>query len=131
MLAAACALVSAASMAVLVQPGVPVSEDAPIRVSAGVGAGFVKNDNGFGVNNLGLGLGFAHNVGYDFEYGVAVSGDFAKLSNARIFTDDMGDKSSGFGVGVDLLARFLPEVAGEFPPRWSFERGLGWLFGRW
>lgn len=115
LLAAVCALLSATTMAVVYQPGAHVSEDAPIRVGAGLGAGLVYTKTGdkgeFGLRNGGLGLSFAHNVGYDFTYGVAVGGGAATLRGGRIF-DDKGNKDgTGFGIDVDLAARFMPEIA--------------------
>lgn len=131
LLAAACALVSAASMAVGFQPGMPVSEDAPMRVSAGLGTSLIANggskgitgEGGFGMNSLGLGLGFAHNVGYDFEYGIAISGDWASFGATRLFTKD-AEKYAGVGVNADLLLRFMPEIAENF--RLGGRLNIGW-----
>lgn len=119
LLTAALALLSAASMAVI-QPGAPTSEDAPMRVSAGLEGSLLTNKQetgdkgGIGLNSASIGLGWAHNVGYDFEYGLAVSGGMAALSNNRLFTDDVGTgdkKMQGFGVNGELLFRFMPEIA--------------------
>lgn len=106
--AAAMALVSMSSTAVVFQPGTPVSEDAPIRVSTGVGTTLVKT-KALGVDNIGVGLGLTHNVGYDFEYGLALGAGYAKPMSGRLFTDDL-DKSQGVGMNVEAMFRFLPEV---------------------
>jgi opacity protein-like surface antigen len=119
---AACALLSAVSMAA-VQPGVPVSEDAPIRVSAGLHGGLMKNEKGFGTDALGLGLSFAHNVGYDFEYGLGLSGDFAAGGKRLFVTEETKDRN-GVRMGVDLMARFMPEVAEKL--HLGGILGLGW-----
>lgn len=108
--AAAVALVSMSSTAVVFQPGTPVSEDAPIRVSTGLGTSLVKSKGGWGLDNAGLGLGFTHNVGYDFEYGLALGAGWAKPMGGRLFTNDL-DKSDGLGTNVEAMFRFLPEVA--------------------
>lgn len=116
LLVAAIALVSASSMANLAQPHVATTEDAPMRVTAGLQGGLLKNDNGFGVNNLGLALGFTHNVGYDFEYGLAVGGNWATPEydrGGRLFMEE-SKKASGVRIETELLARFMPEIADSF-----------------
>lgn len=124
LLVAAWALVSAASMAsVGFQPGAPVSEDAPMRVSTGVGTSFVKTKAGFGVDNIGVGLGFAHNVGYDFEYGIGIGAAYAKPMSARLFKKDL-EKSDGFGTNVEAMFRFMPEIAENF--RLGGRLNIGW-----
>lgn len=103
-------LVSASSMA-LVQPHVPSTEDAPFRVTTGLLGGLIF-EPGFGMNNLGLGIGFSHNVGYDFEYGVAVAGHMA-AHDVRLFQDESKD-ATGFRFEAELMARFMPQVADAF-----------------
>ena len=110
------ALVSTSSMA-LVQPAVPMSEDLPMRVSAGLRGGFHKVSDKFGMRNLGFGVGFAHNVGYDFEYGISVGGDYAAAvrgdKGGNIFVEEYKDNSA-MHMDVELMARFMPELAERF-----------------
>lgn len=113
LMVATVALLSVSSMASLMQPHVPTTEDAPIRVSAGLVGGLVKPKTGFGASNLGLGIGFTHNVGYDFEYGLAIAGNWSSYMDARLFTDDSKD-IAGLGLDVELLARFMPQIADAF-----------------
>jgi hypothetical protein len=112
LLVATVALLSVSSMASLMQPHVPTTEDAPIRVSAGLVGGLIKPTQGFGASNVGLGIGFTHNVGYDFEYGLAVAGSWAGGPN-RVFSKE-AEKTSGLALEVELLARFMPQIADAF-----------------
>ncbi len=113
LLVATIALVSVGGMANLMQPFVPTTEDAPVRVTTGLQGGLIRdNEKNFGVNNLGLGIGFTHNVGYDFEYGLAIGGSWAAGQSGRLFTQPTTDaKISGMRLDVELLARFMPLVA--------------------
>jgi opacity protein-like surface antigen len=118
LLAATIALVSVSSTASLFQPHIATTELAPIRVTAGLQAGMLRDtsaDKKFGLNSAGLGIGFTHNVGYDFEYGLAVGGGWAgpEQSGARLFTDSK-EKIFGARLEAELLARFMPEIADGF-----------------
>jgi hypothetical protein len=129
---AAVALVSASSMASLMQPTVPVSEDAPFRISGGLHSGLVKNDNGMGANDLGAAIGFTHNVGYDFEYGASIGGGWAAPNVSRLFTKDVdiaGKKTHGARMDVELMARFMPELADKFHVGGLLGIGWGHQFG--
>lgn len=130
------ALVSVSSMANLLQPHVAVKEDAPIRISAGAQGGLIISDkdkfgdkNGFGANNIGAGLGFTHNVGYDFEYGLAVSGGWAAWEGVRVTSKDESEKGRGFRLETELLARFMPELADSFRLGGVLGVGYSHLFG--
>lgn len=127
---AVAALVSAASMASVVQPAMPVSESNPVRISAGIVGGLWNGGAvpGFGMSDLGFGLGFAHNVGYDFEYGVAIGGGWA-TTQGKLFTDAAKEKS-GFRLDVELMARFMPEVAESFRLGGALGVGYGRQFGK-
>lgn len=112
LLVASVALMSATSMAGLIQAVKPVSEDAPFRITTGLKSGLLNNDKGTGINNVGLGLGFAHNVGYDFTYGIAVSGDWASMGRDRVFGGEEAEsKNRLWMLDVELSASFMPEVA--------------------
>lgn len=127
---AAVALVSASSMASLLQPTVPVSEDAPFRISGGIHSGLVKNKDGMGANDLGAAIGFTHNVGYDFEYGLSVGGGWAAPHPLRIFMDESDkNKSAGARMDVELMARFMPELAERFHVGGLLGIGFGRQFG--
>lgn len=118
---AACTLIATTVLA-SVQPEVPVSEDAPLRVNAGLFTGLINNDSGFGMDALGIGLGFVSNVGYDFEFGLSVSGNWA-AAGQRIFTSE-AEKNSGMQTNVELMTRFMPEVAEDFHA--GLVLGLDW-----
>lgn len=109
LLVAAFALVSINSIAGLVQPLVPTGEDAPVRINGGLLSGASGSKDGFGVRNAGIGLGFAHNVGYDFSYGMSLAGSWAS-HNSNIFTAS-GKESSGPRMDVELMTRYMPELA--------------------
>lgn len=142
LLVAATALLSVGSMASLMQPHVPTSEDAPMRVSAGVISGMLMGVNneakdgktGFGFNSLGVGIGFTHNAGYDFEWGAAIAGSWAAPAGHqseaayRIFSKD-AEKKQGVRLDVELLARFMPEVADAFRLGGFVTVGYGYNFG--
>lgn len=127
LLVATLALLSVNSMAVLIQPLAPVSEDAPMRVSLAAKSGLIDNTNpalpgsGFGLSNLGGGLGFAHNVGYDFQWGLAASYDWVGLRGGRIFKEN---EPAGSRIAAELSLGFLPEVAEKFHLGGLF--GFGW-----
>ncbi len=109
MLVAAVALLSASSMANLAQSINPTTEENPVRVSTAVKGGAQFSD--FGFRNLGFGLGFAHNIGYDFEYGFGLEGVYTDGQN-NLFSDKAKtDKTSGFGMNAELMTRYMPEVA--------------------
>ncbi len=138
------ALVSAGSIAV-VQPIKPVGEDSPIRIHGGLQGGYngvMKAANtdkmGFGFSNVGLGLGFAHNVGYDFEYGLSISGDWAtapgntsnKGRGTALWSKDATDaKTAGARTNIDLMVRYMPELSERFNAGLAFVGGWGDQFG--
>ena len=107
----AMALFSFNSFASLVQPGNPVDEESGFRVNGGLKSGMWQSGSGFGLSNLGLGIGFAHNVGYDFEWGLSLSGDYAS-HNDRIFTTNTN--TTGFRLDAEIMGRYMPEVAEDF-----------------
>jgi hypothetical protein len=134
LLVATVALLSVGSMAT-VQPGVPVSEDAPIRITTGLGGAlfhrqdiaagvFGANEHKAGVRlaDLSFGLGFAHNVGYDFEYGLGIKTGWAN-PRTGIFTE-AGKDNSGMRLDIELMLRFMPELAEKF--HFGGLLGLGW-----
>lgn len=130
LLLASLAMVSMVSNASLMQPHVAVSEDAPVRVTAGLQGGFLRNaeEKKMGVNNMGLGLGFAHNVGYDFEYGLALAGNWATPEFGRLFTPAT-EKASGVRLDVELLARFMPQITESIRLGGYVSVGYGSQFG--
>lgn len=146
LLLATVGLISASSMAVLMQPGTPTTEEAPMQFSVGGNTGIivpeVNGETKFGINNLSGGIGFTHNLGYDFEYGLGVKAGWAapgsageKKYAARIFTDDTNDladpakKRDGFRLDVELMARFMPELAEKFHLGAVLGAGWGMQFG--
>ncbi len=116
------ALVSTTSVADLVQPGIPGNEDAPLRVSGGALTGLSGTKDGFGFRNVGAGLGIAHNVGYDFDYGISIAGNWAS-SNNRIFTEKAKGTEGG-RLDVELMTRYMPELAEKFHA--GLVISLGW-----
>lgn len=109
---AAFALISTTSIADLVQPGVPGNPEEPLRVSGGIITSASGVNGGFGLRNLGAGLGIAHNAGYDFTYGISVAGSWAS-HNSTIFTD-RGKGTEGGRLDVELMTRYMPELAEKF-----------------
>jgi hypothetical protein len=112
LLFAAAALVATGSMATIFQPNIPISEDAPLRISTGLSHGFFKPDTGFGPLKHSLGLGILYTPGYDFNIGGSVAGGVAAGGN-RLYTD-AAKEEYGFRIDVELMASFLPEVAEGF-----------------
>ncbi|HXW53314.1 MAG TPA: hypothetical protein VEL47_04320, partial [Myxococcota bacterium] len=123
LLMAAVAFLSVGSLANLIQPAGPVSEEAPLRISIAGTTGLIKNANGYGLNNLGGGIGFAHNVGYDFQWGLAASWSWANVSQKRILVESE-DTKPGNRLDVELIAAFMPEIAEHLYVGGIF--GLGW-----
>jgi len=131
LLMAAVALLSMSSTASLIQPSYPPSEDTPYRVAIGLKSGLVKNPNGTGVNNIGGGIGFTHNVGYDFFWGLAASYDWASLGHNRVFGGNEHETGyAGSRIEVELSLGFMPEVAERFHVGGLFGFGWGHLFNK-
>lgn len=114
------AMISTNSMAYLLQPAIPAKEDAPMRLTVGGQMGLVTRPEslgdkkkGFGLENLGGGLGFSHNVGYDFEYGIAAA--LGGKSTGKLFTKESTDeKLGGMLVSYELMLRYMPQVMENF-----------------
>lgn len=126
LLVAAAALISASSMAKMVQPGVLASEDAPIRLTGALNTSLVSPSTGFGFNNMSGGLGFSQNLGMDLEWGLEVGAGYAGtdlIESSRIFNESE-KAGAGFRLDVELMTRFMPEVAEDF--RFGAVVGLGW-----
>lgn len=127
LLVACLALVSSVSVAGLVQPLVPAGEEAPVRISGGVVSGISGTKDGFGVRNAGVGIGFTHDVGYFFEYGLSLAGNWAS-HNSKIFTD-AGKDSSGTRLDVELMTRYMPELTERLYAGLVISLGWGQQFG--
>ncbi len=127
LLVAAFALVSVSSVAGLVQPVRPASEDAPVRFNGGLLGGASGTKDGFGVRNAGIGLGFNHNVGYDFEYGMSLAGNWVSHSS-KIFTD-AAKGTEGPGMDVELMTRYMPEIAERLHAGLTISLGWTHQFG--
>lgn len=110
LLVATIALISMSTMASLLQPVLPVNDDAPVRVNFGLTGALAGGPNGFGLQHFGGGIGFTHSVGYDVEYGLSVMGGSANWRNETIWTAKGKDKT-GFRLDVDLMLRYMPELA--------------------
>lgn len=108
LLAIAAALVSSTSMALL-QPALPISEDAPTRITAGVVGDMALKNNDFGLTDMGAGFGVAYNVGYDLFFAGSLKGSYSSHSH-HIFTDS-GKETSGFRLDAEVMAAFLPELS--------------------
>lgn len=123
--AAAVALLSAGAMAGLLQPVLPVNEDTPVRVNFGVQGGLNGTKGGFGLTSLDGGIGFTHDVNNDFTYGLAARGGVATSKyGSRLFTKDAKEGNSGFRLDVELMARYMPEMAQHL--RAGLVLGLNW-----
>jgi opacity protein-like surface antigen len=115
-------LLSASSMAKLVQPLNPVGEDSPFRVSLAAKGGFGANKSReFGPSGLGGGIGFTHNVGYNVEYGLGLAYDWTSPTG-RIFAQN-SKATEGNRIDTELFVRYMPELAERF------NLGLGASFG--
>jgi hypothetical protein len=104
-------VVCASSMAALLQPAVPMSEETGCRISVGaysnlgnVGASADR----FGASNLMGGINFTHFAGYDFFYGVGV-GVGAASGNGLFSAAAKGNTHAA--IDAELSAGFLPELA--------------------
>ncbi|MCA9507822.1 MAG: hypothetical protein KC505_05305 [Myxococcales bacterium] len=128
LLLATFALVSFNSFASLVQPITPANEDYPVRINAGLLTGMNGTKDGFGVTNLGAGLGFAHNVGYDFEYGMSLAGNWASY-NSKVFTD-AAKGTDGARLDVEIMTRYMPEITDKFNVGLALSVGWGQQFGK-
>lgn len=128
LLLATFALVSMSSVASLIQPAVPAGEDYPVRVSGGLLSGASGTKDGFGVRNVGAGLGFAHNVGYDFEYGISLAGNWASY-NSKVFSD-AGKGTEGGRLDVEIMTRYMPELAEKLHAGLAISVGWGQQFGQ-
>jgi hypothetical protein len=123
----AAVLLSTSAMANLAQPFAPMSEENPVHINGGINGGIGTGDLGFGLSDIGGGLGFAHRVGYDFFYGAAVN--FGYLSTqSKVFTEEAKTKSA-MNLDVELMARYLPEVAENFHFGLAFSLGYSRMFG--
>jgi hypothetical protein len=111
LLAAAAALVSINATAGLLQPIVPMGDEAALRIVAGAHSAFgiAKKNADSGVKSLGGGLGITQNVGNDFNWGIAgVLG--AANYKAYLFKDADKDKT-GWRADVELMMSYMPELA--------------------
>lgn len=113
------AMISTNSMAYLLQPAIPAKEDAPMRLTVGGQMDIAKRPDsmdklkGFVVESLGGGLGFSHNVGYDFEYGIAAA--LGGKSTGKLFNKESTDqKLGGALVSWELMLRYMPQVMENF-----------------
>ena len=111
-------LLSSVSMATFMQPATPASEEFPFRLGLGFQTQLVKRplinpSPGFGIESMGGALSFSHNVGNDFEYGLAVY--TGGMSYGHMFNKASTDAKLGMGYwGVDLMARYMPELVQDF-----------------
>jgi opacity protein-like surface antigen len=123
-------LVSASSMADLVQPLNPVSEDSPVRISIGAQGGFgpASSTDRFGASSVGGGIGFTHNAGSDFNWGLSLGYDWTSPKQ-RIFTQASKD-SEGNRINADLIMRYMPELADSLFFGLDFSFGWGHQFGQ-
>lgn len=130
LLVATFALISASGVATIVNPLVPVGEDAPFRVSVGAkgGLGGSPVDKGFGMSNLGGGISFAHNVGYDFEWGLGLAYDYTSYMG-RIFSE-ASKPTQGNRIDAEIMFRYMPELAERFHLGLSLTVGWGRQFGK-
>ena len=133
LLIALAALMGTAAMANMAQPSIQADEDAPIRFQLGAGSGFVNHPSGhqaegFGVGNITGALGFTHNVGYDFEYGLSVHGGAATWGSKLFSKHATDNKLTGTQMNVNAMLRYMPEVADDFNAGLTMGFGWGHLF---
>lgn len=128
LLVATMSLMAASSMANLLQPITPVNEDTPVRLNIGLESGLNGTPDGFGLTNLGGGIGITHSIGYDFEYGLAATGNWATAEYGRKIWTPNGKDSSGFRLGVDAMARYMAEMAERLRAGVVLDVGYGHQF---
>lgn len=129
LLVATFVLLSTSSMARIVNPLVPLSEDAPSRFSFGLKGGFGggMDDKKFGLSSIGGGISFAQYLGYDVEWGLGLGYDYTSW-RGRIFTE-ASKASQGSRVDAELMFRYMPEVAERFHLGLTLSLGWGRQFG--
>lgn len=126
LLPAMAALLSVGAVAELLQPVLPVNEDTPVRINVGVQGGMNNVRGGsFGLTTLDGGIGFTHDINNDFTYGAAVRAGVGTTPrfSGKIFTDAAKDVQ-GFRMDVDLMARYMPQMAEHLRAGLVF--GAGW-----
>jgi hypothetical protein len=89
-----------------------------MRITAGFNTGMVSRPDsaggkvkGFGFESMGGGLGFSHNVGYDFEYGVAAY--FGARNRLKMF-NDAGKETGVMNARWEVMFRYMPQVMEGF-----------------
>lgn len=128
LLVATMALVSMSTMAKVLVPVVPANEDTPVRLNFGLNSGMNGSKDGFGITDMGAGVGFTHLVGYDFEYGIAANGSYATSGYGKKLFSDAGKLTRGPRLDVDVMARYMPEMAERLRAGLVFGVGYGHQF---
>jgi hypothetical protein len=108
------------------------SDATPITVNAGIGAKMgayrVSNDDkGFGFSGMGAAVGVNHYAFNNFEYGATLKGGYGAVGGKKLFLKD--GVGSGFMFGLDLAARYMPEIATNMRLGGVVDVGYGRLFG--
>jgi len=119
----ACVLISTSAIANLIQPLSAISEEAPLRFSIAAKSGIGPNRDGqFRASGVGGGIGFTHNAGYGFNWGLAAAYDYTSPTG-HVFTET-SKKEAGSRIDAELFFGYMPELADNF--HLGLNAGIGW-----